>query len=56
MEFLNGQIDRIKVVGGVEGLFIPEKMLKNHEADYNLDGFRLYDNRPVRRGAMIVSK
>ncbi|HVN49055.1 MAG TPA: OstA-like protein [Bacteroidota bacterium] len=56
IDFVKGEIDRIKVVGGVQGQYFPEKMISRHEADYNLDGFRWYTNRPERRGVFIISK
>jgi lipopolysaccharide export system protein LptA len=56
IDFVKGEIDRIKVVGGVQGQYFPEKMINKHEADYNLDGFRWYPNRPERNGVFIISK
>jgi lipopolysaccharide export system protein LptA len=56
IDFVKGEIDRIKVVGGVQGQYFPEKMINKHEADYNLDGFRWYTNRPERKGVFIISK
>lgn len=37
--FADGRIDAIKVIGGTEGQYFPEKMVSNHETDYNLAGF-----------------
>ena len=54
--FEKGEIDRIKVVRDVEGQYFPEKMLNKRETEYNLDGFRLLDNKPKRAGIIIVSK
>jgi lipopolysaccharide export system protein LptA len=56
IDFIDGAVDRIKVVGGVQGQYFPEKMLLNRETEYNLDGFRLFDNRPIRRGVHIINK
>lgn len=38
--FTGGKIDAIKVIGGTEGQYFPERLVKNHEGDYNLSGFR----------------
>jgi hypothetical protein len=54
MEFVAGKIDRIKIVGGVEGRYFPEKMIAKHEKDYNLDGFRWITDRPRRKLLSIV--
>jgi lipopolysaccharide export system protein LptA len=54
--FIKGEVDRIKVVHGVEGQYFPEKMLNNREAEYNLDGFRVMENKPKRDGIIIVSQ
>ncbi len=54
--FNKGEIDRIKVVRDVEGQYFPEKMLNKRESEYNLDGFRLLDNKPKRTGITIVSQ
>jgi lipopolysaccharide export system protein LptA len=56
IDFLAGDVDRIKIVGGVLGQYLPEKMILKHEQDYNLDGFRWYENRPVRQGEYIISE
>jgi len=56
IDFIAGKADRIKVIGGVQGQYFPEKMILNHEENYNLDGFRLFENRPIRQGARIIGK
>ncbi len=50
MDFFEGQIDRIKVVRGVQGEYLPEKMVNGREAEANLDGFHWYRTRPTRVG------
>jgi lipopolysaccharide export system protein LptA len=54
MEFLAGKIDRIRIVGGVEGKYYPERMIAKHEREYNLDGFKWIADRPRRRGLTIT--
>jgi len=56
IDFISGDVDRIKIIGGVQGQYLPEKMIDKHEQDYNLDGFRWYENRPVRQGVFIISR
>jgi lipopolysaccharide export system protein LptA len=55
IDFVADDVDRIKIVGGVQGQYFPEKMMKMHEQDYNLDGFRWYDNCPIRQGEHIIN-
>jgi lipopolysaccharide export system protein LptA len=54
MEFIGGKIDRIKIVGGVEGKYFPERMILTHEYEYNLDGFRWIPDRPRRKQLRLV--
>jgi lipopolysaccharide export system protein LptA len=54
MEFRDGKLDRIKIVGGVEGKYYPERMIAKRERAYNLDGFRWITNRPKRTQLSIV--
>jgi lipopolysaccharide export system protein LptA len=56
IDFLEGKIDQIKIVGGVQGQFFPEKMLLNREQQYNLDGFRWHAIRPRRKNLTIVQE
>ncbi len=56
INFLDGKIARIKIVGGVQGQYFPEKMLANHESQYNLDGFRWFEVRPRRHLLTIVDE
>jgi lipopolysaccharide export system protein LptA len=53
IEFENGAVSTIHVIGSVEGQYFPEKMLEGREANYNLDGFRWYPERPRRRECII---
>jgi lipopolysaccharide export system protein LptA len=54
MEFAAGKLDRIRIVGGVEGRYFPESMIAKHEREYNLDGFRWITDRPRRKLLSIV--
>jgi hypothetical protein len=51
-----GKVDKIKIVGGVQGQYFPEKMLAHRESQYNLDGFKWYTIRPRRVNLNIVEK
>jgi lipopolysaccharide export system protein LptA len=55
IDFIGNEVDRIKVIRGVQGQYFPEKMIINREPEYNLDGFRIFGNRPKRQGVKIVS-
>lgn len=54
IDFQEGKVDRIKVIGGVEGRYFPERMIAGREQEYNLDGFRWIEQRPRRKGLTIV--
>jgi hypothetical protein len=54
MDFVDRRIDRIKIVGGVEGKYFPEPMIAKRERQYNLEGFRWITDRPQRRQLTIV--
>ncbi len=52
--FANGDVDQLKILGGVQGQYFPESMIAGKEQDYNLDGFLWRDRRPMRRGLQVV--
>jgi hypothetical protein len=54
MDFADRRVDRIKIIGGVEGKYFPEAMIANRERQYNLEGFRWITDRPQRRQLTIV--
>jgi hypothetical protein len=54
MDFADRRIDRIKIIGGVEGKYFPEPMIAKREQQYNLEGFRWITDRPQRRQLTIV--
>jgi lipopolysaccharide export system protein LptA len=47
MTFLEGKIDLIRIVRGIEGTYYPESMVLKKETKYNLDGFELRTDRPT---------
>ncbi len=48
ISFTEGKIERLKVTGGVEGKYVPERMIIGKEAEYNLIGFN-WKPKPVVR-------
>jgi lipopolysaccharide export system protein LptA len=56
IDFVDGSIDRITVIGGVEGTYAPEAMVANRESEFNLDGFRWIEQRPSRNQFSIALK
>jgi lipopolysaccharide export system protein LptA len=54
IEFVDGKVEEITIVGGVEGQYYPELMLAQRESAYNLDGFRVHQNRPRRLKLEII--
>ena len=54
MDFADQRVDRIKIIGGVEGKYFPEPMIAKRERQYNLEGFRWITDRPRRRQLTIV--
>jgi lipopolysaccharide export system protein LptA len=46
IRFRDGTIDSITLTENVEGKYVPERMVKGKEADYNLPGFRWRTDRP----------
>jgi lipopolysaccharide export system protein LptA len=55
MEFVDGRIERIKIIGGVEGRYLPEEMLAGREQNYNLDGFKWRTDRPQRKSLDVIN-
>jgi lipopolysaccharide export system protein LptA len=47
--FVDGKIDKMKIIAGVEGQYFPEKMVKHRESDYNLQGFNWKKDRPGKK-------
>ncbi len=47
MKFNDGKPHTIHIAKGIEGTFYPENMVERDESQYNLDGFRIHENRPT---------
>jgi lipopolysaccharide export system protein LptA len=46
MAFLEGKLHEITVIGGVEGLYVPENLLRGREEEYHLARFLWREDRP----------
>ncbi len=51
MMFEEGKVRNIKVIGGVEGRYVPENLVKNREEEYRIPGFRWIERRPKAASA-----
>ena len=49
MTFVEGKIDRISAITGVEGQYYPERLVKGRESIYNLDGFNFRKFKMTRK-------
>ena len=49
MFFADGKVRSIKIVGGVEGQYFPENMVKGREKEYEIPGFNWREDRPALR-------
>ena len=47
--FSDGKINTIRVIAGVEGQYYPEKLVKQRESEYNLQGFNWRKDRPLTK-------
>jgi hypothetical protein len=50
--FINKKIDNVKVVGGVEGQYYPEKIIKGKEMDYNIPAFSWHGPHKSKIGTL----
>ena len=48
MSFIDKKIDQIKVAGGIEGQYVPERLIRGREFEYNLPGFKWRSRRYQR--------
>jgi len=44
--FEDGKVRSINVIGGVEGQYVPENLVKNREGEYRIPGFQWIEKRP----------
>ena len=47
IHFDEGKVQSIRVIGGVEGQYVPENMVHGKETEYRIAGFELHANRPA---------
>lgn len=46
ISFVDGRVHSIRLVENVEGKYVPERMVRGNEAEFNLPGFRWRTDRP----------
>jgi len=44
--FIDGELDELKIAGGIEGEYYPERLVRGRVDTYNLTGFRWVEERP----------
>jgi lipopolysaccharide export system protein LptA len=54
--FRDGRVDYSKAIGGVEGQYYPEKMIRGREKDYDLPEFNWSNERPRRDKSRAISR
>jgi lipopolysaccharide export system protein LptA len=47
INFVDKRVETIRIIGGVEGKYYPENIIRKKETDYNLAGFNWRENKPV---------
>lgn len=47
MDFIEGRVASIKIVGGVEGQYVPEPHVRANIDEYRIPGFQWRDDRPL---------
>ena len=47
LDFQDGRVTEIRIHGGIEGVYVPEPVLRARPEDYRLPGFALRTNRPA---------
>lgn len=52
MTFIGGAIDKISVVADVQGQYIPERLIRGREEEYNLEGFN-WKTKITRDGTAV---
>lgn len=45
--FVDGEVEELKIVGGIEGKYHPETRVRGREETFNLPGFNWREDRPV---------
>lgn len=52
--FKDGKMNRIKIIGGIEGIYYPEELVVNRESNFNLDGFNYIKERPEKNARLEI--
>ena len=56
MRFADGKLSTITVIGGVEGDYFPEDMIRGREGEYRLPGFFWREDRPRQQQFMPTGR
>ncbi len=48
ISFLDKRVDKVKIIGGIEGVYIPENIVRGKESDYNLTGFNWRESKKTK--------
>jgi lipopolysaccharide export system protein LptA len=56
VNFVDKKVESIKVVGGVEGKYYPENLVKGKESEYNLAGYNWKEQKPIIKLRIVKSK
>jgi lipopolysaccharide export system protein LptA len=56
ISFVEGKVQALRVIGGVEGQYQPENMVKGKEREFQIAGFQLHTNRPGRYASEMPLK
>ncbi len=54
IKFKDGKMNRIKVVGGIEGVYYPEELVNGRESSFNLEGFNYIKRKPWKNDRLEI--
>ncbi len=52
--FKDGKMHRIKITGGIEGVYYPEELVEKKESSFNLEGFNYIKKRPEKNARLEI--
>lgn len=54
IKFKDGKMHRIKIVGGIEGVYYPEELVAGKESNFNLEGFNYMKRKPEKNAKLEI--
>ena len=48
------KMQRIKIVGGIEGVYYPEELIAGKESSFNLEGFNYVKRKPKKNAKLEI--